>query len=336
MADRPCTTSNRATSLDKILVTPGLELSAREFLVSRLPGHPITVLKRDGSIPEGAEDAGIVLWCDISNATIGRTLEQSPAVSWIHACTAGVDQLWHPEISRRRIQVTRSPNAAALPVAEWALAAILSLAKRFEYFETMQQQRRWGDADRVELLGKSIGIIGTGAIGSAIAERAAAFGMTVVGVNRTGSDHPAFDETHAITDIGDVLSDLDFVTLALPLTDETSGLIGARELSAMSSSAFLVNVARGALVDEEALVAAVRDGSIAGAFVDVFTSEPLSPSSPLWDTPGITVSPHSAWRSPSSHRRAVLDFIDNLQRREAGELLDQVLFDGPASRVATP
>jgi len=165
-----------------------------------------------------------------------------------------------------------------------------------------------------ELDGSRIAIVGMGQIGCALASRARAFGMHVVAVNRTGEAHPLADETRATTAISDACAMCDAVVVTLPLTDRTTNLVDAAAIAAMPPHGILVNVGRGAVVDNAALTVALQTGRIAGAVLDVFDPEPLPADSPLWRMSNVILSPHTAALSEHENRRIVALFCDNLER----------------------
>jgi len=177
-----------------------------------------------------------------------------------------------------------------------------------------------------ELCGKTLGIVGLGGIGSEVAKRAKAFGMRVIATRRRPDRRSEFaDEVRGADELGWLLGESDFVAVCSALTHETRHLIGAEELKRMKATAYLINIGRGGLVDEGALVAALRGGEIAGAGLDVFEREPLPSESPLWEMPNVMITPHDAGSSPRSHERLMEVFLENLRRYVAGEPLLNVV-----------
>ncbi|MDA2912429.1 D-2-hydroxyacid dehydrogenase [Acidobacteriia bacterium AH_259_A11_L15] len=254
-------------------------------------------------------------------------------LKWIHVLAAGVNQLMREDIRRSDVVITNSRRVHAVPMAEHTLGLILALARRFlsavghQLEHHWAQQEIWEEFPRpMEINGRTLVIVGYGAIGREIARRAQACGMKVVGVKRD----PARGREHADRVVGTdqllaALAQADFVVLTLPLTEETNHFFGREEFAAMKKSAFFLNVSRGAVVDAEALVAALHNKTIAGAAIDVAEVEPLEPSSPLWKAPNLFITPHlSAVSERLWHRHAELLF-ENLDRYFSGrELLNVV------------
>ncbi|MFQ5724155.1 MAG: D-2-hydroxyacid dehydrogenase, partial [Terriglobia bacterium] len=254
-------------------------------------------------------------------------------LKWIHVLAAGVNQLMREDIRRSDVVITNSRRVHAVPMAEHTLGLILALARRLPSALRYQVQGKWAQQEiweefprPMEINGRTLVIVGYGAIGREIARRAQACGMQVVGVKRD----PARGREHADRVVGTdqllaALAEADFVVLTLPLTEETNHFFGREQFAAMKKSAFFLNVSRGAVVDAEALVAALHNKTIAGAAIDVAEVEPLEPSSPLWKAPNLFITPHlSAVSERLWHRHAELLF-ENLERYFAGrELLNVV------------
>lgn len=297
-------------------------------LQDEFPGERLLRLPVGGEVPPEADDASVLLWCSDTNESLLRTLATAPHLEWIHSCTAGLDQLWDPVINKRGITVTRSPVTSHIPVAEWAMASLMTLAKELPSLRDHQRQRIWSSPDPDELFGATIGIIGTGFIGREIAKRARAFGMETVGLRRNPEPVEEFDRVLGRSDLKELLAVSDYVVVACPLNTETRGMIGWNELLQMKPTSHLINVARGEIVVEEALVQALERNVIAGASLDVFAEEPLPVHSQLWSLPNVIVTPHAAWRSPGVRLRGINEFSDNLRRYLSGEPLHNVVDAG--------
>jgi phosphoglycerate dehydrogenase-like enzyme len=254
-------------------------------------------------------------------------------LKWVHCSGHAVGHFPLAELAARAITVTNSRGVQAVPIAEHAMACILALARRLPQTMRDQQERLWrpneliGTVSPWLLSGRTLAVIGVGTIGEAIAVRAKAFGMRVMGVRR----HPergrpaGFDDVLGSVDMDRVLEVADVVVVAAPLTAETTLLLDADAIAKMKPDAIVVNIARGQLIDEEALAAALLQGRLGGAALDVFTTEPLPGSSPLWSMPNVIVTPHnSGFRA--GHFDAVIDlFSDNLTRFERGDELRNVV-----------
>jgi phosphoglycerate dehydrogenase-like enzyme len=237
----------------------------------------------------------------------------------IQALGAGVDHLLPAVGLSQRVVIANQRGMSAAPMAEFALALVLALVKQLPFFVAAQRERAWRRRlpDRVE--GKTLGILGLGAIGLALAERAHPLGMRVIGTQRMPKPHPAVARVEPQSGTARVLAESDVVVILLPLTEETRGSLSARELASLRPGAYLVNLARGGIVDESALVAALRDGRLAGAAFDVFATEPLPAESPLWDAPNLWITPHTAGGFPDLLDVSVGLFAENVARLERGE-----------------
>lgn len=240
---------------------------------------------------------------------------------WFHTFSAGVDSPAFQAIIDRGALLTNSSGASAPSIAQYVLAMMLYRAKEIDDWREQQKRREWLQRSPNELTGQTAGIIGTGAIGGEVARLAKAFRMRTVGMRRTTKRTPYVDELVTPRHLPRLLRESDFVVLACPLTKQTEGLIGERELRAMKPTATLINVARGRVVVEGALIRALQEGWIAGACLDVFTFEPLPESSPLWELPNVIVTPHNSGPSPLNMERAMAIFLDNLARFAAGRRL---------------
>jgi phosphoglycerate dehydrogenase-like enzyme len=250
---------------------------------------------------------------------------------WVQAPAAGVDFLLYPEMIASPIVITSARGIRARAIAEHVLGVTVALARRFPLAWRYQAAREWGQ-DAVEqsgirtLHGRRVGIVGLGAIGMEVARVMSAFGMRVSGIRRTpGPPPPGVEDVLPPDRLLELLAVSDVVVLSAPLTAGTGGLIGRRELAAMPPRALLVNIARGKLVDDDALVDALRAGRLGGAALDVFTHEPLDASSPYWDLPHVIVTPHTSGALEDYWTPLVDLFADNLRRFEAGRPLLNVV-----------
>jgi phosphoglycerate dehydrogenase-like enzyme len=242
--------------------------------------------------------------------------ELGPRVRFVQGIGAGVAQFDVPGLAGQGIRVATAAGVAAVPIAEFVMGRLLEVWKGSRRLEADQRAHVWRFSMGRMLSGSTIGIVGLGAIGTAVAQRAHAFGMRVIATRRRfepGMTSPAVDELMGSGSLTRLLSAADAVVLSLPETADTVGLIGPEELAAMKPGAVLCNVARGSLIDEEALVAALTSGQLGAAILDVTAMEPLPAGSPLWDAPNLYLSPHSS---------ASLDgYFDRLSRLLAGNLL---------------
>lgn len=249
----------------------------------------------------------------------------APRVRWVQATSAGIGQLLRrTALDRTDIVFTTASGVHAVPLAEFAALAMLYFAKQAPRMLLQQRDHRWERFAGGELRGRTVAVVGLGKIGTEVARVSRALGLRVTGTRRGGAaadSDPAVDQQRPLGELRELLADADYVVLAVPHTAETEGLIGAAELSRMRRGAVLVNVARGKVVDEPALVDALRSGQLGGAALDVFAQEPLPPESPLWDMPNVLVSPHSASTADSENAKLTDLFCENLRRYLEGRPL---------------
>lgn len=245
-------------------------------------------------------------------------------LEWIHSIQAGVDRFPFEALEAAGIALTNSTGIHGDTVGETTLGYMLSFARGLHRYRDRERDHEWSRPpyDRpFSLADASVCVVGLGTLGRGIATRADALGMDVVGVKRTPTPVDGVETVHPAGDLETAIADARFVALAVPLTEETEGLIGAAELAAMRSDAVLINVARGPVVDEPALVDALASDAIGGAALDVFETEPLPPESPLWDMEEVIVTPHIAAATREYHRRIAALVRENARRHAAGESL---------------
>jgi phosphoglycerate dehydrogenase-like enzyme len=241
---------------------------------------------------------------------------------WFHTFSAGTDAGVFQAMIDRGTILTNSSGASAPSIAQYVLAMMLYRTKPIEQWRSKQARAEWSQVQTAgELTGQTCGIIGIGSIGGEVARLAQAFGMRTVGMRRSEKKARFLDEQVRANQLSRLLSQSDFVVIACPLTKETEGLIGERELRAMKPTATLINVARGRVVDEGALIRALKEDAIASAVLDVFTFEPLPENSPLWSMSNVIVTPHNSGFSPLNMGRMIDIFLENLTRFTAGNTL---------------
>jgi phosphoglycerate dehydrogenase-like enzyme len=255
-------------------------------------------------------------------------LRALPKLRWLQQTGAGADWLLRaPDIAQGPLIVTNASGVHAIPIAEHILALMFTLSRRIHRFVRAQQSHEWFRRGRLgELEGSTLGIVGLGAIGAKTAEKARGLGMRVLGLRRNPAKTcPYVERMYGPEGLGELLAQSDWVALAAALTPETQHLIGEKELRQMKPSAYLINIARGSVIDEAALVRALQEEWIAGAGLDVFEREPLPSDSPLWDMRNVVITPHFAGMTPYYSDRVIEIFCDNLQRYRRGEELRNVV-----------
>ena len=252
--------------------------------------------------------------------TFLRAATRAPNLRWFHTFSAGADHPVFRAFLDRGVRLTTSAGSSALPIAHSVVMHLLSMCRNVRRYEADQLAHRWQPVDNVDLEGRVVGVIGMGSIGSEVARLVQQFGMQAIGTRR----NPTGDEPCQIWHpdrLPELLAVVDDLVLAAPLTEETRQMIGAPQLALLRPGAHLVNVGRGELIDESALVAALASGQVGAAALDVFATEPLPADSPLWDMPNVTITPHAAGETTLSRRRADEMFTENLRRYAAGEPL---------------
>ncbi|MGE3076960.1 MAG: D-2-hydroxyacid dehydrogenase [Dehalococcoidia bacterium] len=258
-----------------------------------------------------------------SNRLEVEYFDAAPNLRWFQAMNAGLERLDRQGLLQRGFAVTNGSGLAAPAIAEWCMGAMFALAKQFPAYLRNQEARRWEYVrGGIAIEGKTCGVVGLGAIGREVAKRARAMGMSVVASRRTvdGPD-PDCDAVFPYSSLHALLAESDFVVLCVPLTRETHHLIDAAALRAMKPTASILNIARGDVIDQAALVAALNDGTIASAALDVTTPEPLPPDDPLWSMPNVFITPHASSASDRRAGTASALFLDNLQRYLSGQPL---------------
>lgn len=293
------------------------------------PIRPV-VVDRDGRV-DPAEAAGVtVLWRPglKSREWLLNAVEHLPDLEWVHSDAAGADILPLAELAARGIVVTNGIGSFSRPMAEWAMLGILSAAKRFPRFVRLSDSGTWDPSPLLaELEGSVVLLVGLGSVNSLVAPMAAAFGMEVRALaQKPRAELPAGVTRMVVQERWHAeLADADYVVLGVALTPATANLIDAEALAVMKPTAWLINVSRGALVDEAALVRALDAGQIGGALLDTFVEEPLPEGHPLWGRENVTVVPHFTWSSPVALERIEQLFAAQLARFVAGDALANVV-----------
>ena len=312
-----------------VTLTGGLMESSPPLDVLR-PLADIVVADSPEALARLLPSADILFIWDYRFAQLDSLLPQAPRLRWIQSASVGVEPVISPGLRSSDIVLTNAREVHGPVVAEHVIALIFALAKKIPDAVRLQQkhewgqQRMWDELPRVrEIAGATLGLIGLGSIGSAVAKSAKGLGMRVIAVR----EHPqkgsaGADAVFGPAQIDDLFRESDYVVLAAPVTSQTNAIANANRLALMKPDACLVNVARGQLVDEVALASVLRAKKIGGAALDVFPKEPLAAESPLWDVPGLLVTPHTAALTEKLWERHYALFSENLRRYLSGaELL---------------
>ncbi len=292
-----------------------LQFTARELGVILVP------YDRDGKPQGDSRGVQILYRWWISTEQGDRVLASHPELRWIHSGSAGVDHMLTPAFFASNVILTNSSGVHAESIAEWTLAGILALEKDLRAMFRQQEAREWENVERTQLTGKRVVVLGAGHLGTEIAKRLRPFGVRLICVRRSGRDAAEFDETHSVDQLLDVCRTADWLIVAAALTETTRGLVDPTVLNALPPTARLANVARGEIVDERAMVDALQQGRLAGAMLDVFSTEPLPTDHPLWSMPQVIILPHTTWRSPQVREKQLALFQENLRRFVKGEEL---------------
>jgi len=254
------------------------------------------------------------------------TVRKAPHLKWLHAFNVGVDHPIFTEMLGRRVRVTTSAGSTAEPIAQTAIMGMLALARGFPRWLVAQRSRQWNPDRKLlppDLNTQTAIVIGLGRIGAEIARLARALGLKVIGIRRSPRrPSDPVDEMHPPAALPGLLPRCDWLVIACPLTAETRGLVDASSIAALPKGARVINIARGEIVDEPALIAALKSGHLAGAFLDVFATEPLPVDSPLWELPNVLATPHNSAVAAANDERVLEIFLANLERWNRGAPLE--------------
>ncbi|MGZ8501821.1 MAG: D-2-hydroxyacid dehydrogenase [Candidatus Limnocylindrales bacterium] len=345
-----------------------------ERIRSAAPGARLATVSIEGLADGPLDDVEVLLRGFLSAEAFDRLLARAPRLAWVHSASAGVERVLTPTGRERGLVVTNARGVFSEPIAEYVLMMILAVSRRLPQLLELQRERTWQPLEGTELRDVTVGIVGLGSIGSAVAALAGAFGCRVVATRRradtdvagaptSGAERrvepagptsraesgaasgavspaesgdgavmagrsPSIERVTGPEGLPALLAESDFIVLAAPLTPETEAMIDEAALALVKPGAWLINVARGRLVDERALLRALREGPLGGAVLDTFRDEPLMPGSPFYDQPNVIVTPHTSWSSGRVLDRSVQLFCDNLRRYAAGEPLLNVVDPG--------
>jgi len=300
----------------KILVDFDLpEVNTREIR-SVSPEVQVRKESKDSALIDAVGEAEILFTGEANREMITA----APKLRWIHSWGAGVDRLLSiPKVARGSVILTNSSGIHSIQISEHVIALMLIFTRKLKEFILFQNDGVWHVPDETyifdELKGKTVGIVGLGSIGSEIAKKAKCFGMTVLATRRTITAKPTFvDELLPSYDLKRLLKESDFVVISAPLTSKTKGMIGAQEFANMKRTAYIINIARGEIIQQNELISALKQKKIAGAGLDVFETEPLQPNSDLWHMKNVIITPHVAGETVHYYERTTKIFCENLRR----------------------
>ncbi|HXS71754.1 MAG TPA: D-2-hydroxyacid dehydrogenase [Patescibacteria group bacterium] len=310
-----------------------------ERIRAAAPGARLVTVSIEGLADGPLDDVEVMLRGWLNSDAFDRLLARAPRLAWVHSATSGVERALTPASRERGLIVTNARGVFSRPIAEYVLMMILAVSRRLPQLLELQRERTWQPLEGSELRDVTVGIVGLGSIGRAVGGLATAFGCRVIAVrrrpesgvesSREGDDlsfgEAMLDRVGGPEMLPELLGESDFIVLAAPLTPETENMINADTLAMIKPGSWLINVARGRLIDERALLRALRDGPLGGAVLDTFREEPLPALSSFYELPNVIVTPHTAWSSGRVLDRSVDLFCDNLRRFATGEPLLNVV-----------
>ncbi len=248
------------------------------------------------------------------------------SLKWIQLSSIGIDQVPKEYVMTNNILLTNNRGGYSIPMGEWIVLKILEIYKDSKYFYKKQKEKKWKiNTNLMELYEKTVGFLGTGTIAIEGAKRLQGFGVNVYGVNTSGKEVKYFDKCYPISQIKEFLSICDVVVCAIPYTEKTHHLLNGEKLDMMKDDSVLINISRGSIIDEEALIERLRQGKFMGVALDVFEKEPLHESSPLWDFENVYISSHNSWISEMRNERRFNTIYQNLKRYKNNEQLINVV-----------
>lgn len=317
MTDRP--------QIRKVVFTYQADAVLIDVVKESLPDAVVVVTDSDEDLRREIVDAQMTIGGTIDDDVLAASRE----LVWHHVPWAGVERIVTPTMAEKGIILTNSRGISAPNMAEHAIAFMLAFGRAFPSFFKEQQSKSWHGWEKrpafFELTGQTVLLLGTGAIGQAIATRLRPFGCRVIGARRTGGDLPGFDEVVAFDALEGILPEVDHVVSSLPLTPFTRKIVDREFIDAMKQGAYFYNVGRGGTVDQDALIDALTRGHLAGAGLDVTEPEPLPAESPLWDAPNVLITGHTSGASPMTAERSVNVLATNLHAYLNGDPLNNVV-----------
>ncbi len=308
-------------------LTPILSARYRPQDLARIeaaaPGSRLVSVSMEGLADSDLSSVEVLLRGPLPRVMFDRLLARCPRLLWVHSATAGVERVLTPAAIERGLAITNGRGVFSEPIAEYVLMMILAVSRRLPQLLELQRERTWQPLEAREMADVTVGVVGLGSIGRRVAEICLGMGSRVIATRRRAEDTAELSGVTLLPadQLPELMKQSDFVVLALPLTTDTADLFDADMLAHAKPNAWLINIARGALVDERAMVRAIRDGRLGGAVLDAFREEPLPPDSELYSTPNVIVTPHTSWSSGRVLDRTIELFCDNLERFRRGEPL---------------
>jgi phosphoglycerate dehydrogenase-like enzyme len=310
-----------------ILALSGAANHNNDPQLRRLADLPHAVAASASELNQAPQAADVILhWAGPRDLLCAAFLS-NPQVRWVHSRSAGLDSILFPELVESAVPLTNGSGVFSLSLGEFALAAILYFAKDFRRMLRNQEAARWEQFDVEEIAGRTVGIVGYGDIGRAVAGRVRAMGMRVLALKRhpPASPDPLIDEFYQPRDLNAMLSRSDYVVVCAPLTPETHHMIGEAQFAAMKPGAVMINIGRGPVIDQAAMVRALSERRIKGAGLDVFEHEPIPPGDPIYKLENVLISPHCADHTADWLDQAMQFFLEQYERFSSGQPLRNVV-----------
>ena len=298
-----------------------------DMVTARFPEDRIFAIKDEQGLAAAADAE--VAFSGNNPRRVRKLLDATPKLRWYHTVSAGVENMPLPELAQRGIVLTNNSGSYDIQIAEHLMAFVFAASRQLHRYRDNQRGSEWKELQHQELRDATIVVFGMGSIGGEISRLASAVGMRVIGVRRkAGGSQPGIDRVVAADRLADVVGEADYLAIAAPLTPATRGAISREVIARMKPTAWIMNIGRGAIVDEPAMIEALQAKRIAGAALDVFTTEPLPKESPLWALDNVIITPHHSGSSPRASERTLTLFAENLRRYKAGEpLINRVDFE---------
>jgi len=288
----------------------------------------VTIADKLDDLKKVAPHTDVIMFAHGKPELLTEILPLASRTKWIHSLWTGVEGIVTPQIAKHSAPLTNGRGVFQWPLADWVVASMLFFAFKFRDVLTQQEQGIWKMVHGRMLEGQTLGIVGYGSIGRAAAERAKAFRMKIAALRRKSAllqSEPLVDVGYAQDQLRELMAASDYILVSTPLTAETRGLIGVSEIVAMKPSAVIINVGRGPVINEAAMIHALQSGAIRGAALDVFDVEPLPSDHPFWKMPNVLLSPHTADRVEGFLTPALDCFLDNLSRFRSGASLRNIV-----------